>query len=232
MKTIEAGGMVKLYKDLAKISPKYSTLQADTATALDTPTHAHTDVEVGANLKKLETQPELKLLEGPKKVLLLEGPKPQPYIHGKNYNPGDIVVIDTKQYVIQPNCGEAGSGYKHYAEVHPDLLQKEIDWPIDSKVQTKFNSHKKHFGMEKNNWSNPSKEIFKQRIIEHISDPDTIPIAGRYARSKQDVVHYFNPKTKLNVMKSMDGKFISGWELSDEQITYLQIIGKIGGDNK
>ena len=55
----------------------------------------------------------------------------------------------------------------------------------------------------------------KKKLIAHVNDPNTIAIAGKYTRGGvKDVVHYYNPKTEINVMKDKQGKFISGWRLS------------------
>lgn len=61
---------------------------------------------------------------------------------------------------------------------------------------------------------------FEQALKNHIDDPLTNKITGKY-RWSQDVYHYYNPETKLNVMTKPDGNFISGWKLSDTQLTDL-----------
>ena len=44
----------------------------------------------------------------------------------------------------------------------------------------------------------------------------------------QDVFHYFNPETNLNVMVNpVNNKFISGWLLSPDQILNLKNNGNI-----
>ncbi|SFT95490.1 Colicin D [Kosakonia arachidis] len=70
---------------------------------------------------------------------------------------------------------------------------------------------------------NPNAEglkSFEQALKSHIDDPLTNRITGKY-RWNQDVYHYYNPETKLNVMTKPDGNFISGWKLSDTQSTDL-----------
>ena len=42
-------------------------------------------------------------------------------------------------------------------------------------------------------------------------------------------MHYYNPKTEINVMKDKQGKFISGWKLGDEQRPIFEKTGKLGG---
>ena len=44
----------------------------------------------------------------------------------------------------------------------------------------------------------------------------------------QDVYHYYDPRTKLNVMVDRNtNKFISGWRISDEQIINMKNNGNI-----
>ena len=44
----------------------------------------------------------------------------------------------------------------------------------------------------------------------------------------REVYHYYDPKTQLNVMVDRNtNKFISGWRLSEKQITNMKITGNI-----
>ncbi|KAF6664345.1 hypothetical protein CKF42_09125 [Pantoea sp. ARC270] len=67
---------------------------------------------------------------------------------------------------------------------------------------------------------------YEQAIKAHIDDPVTQQIVGKY-RWNQDVNHYFNPETKIDVMTRPDGNFISGWKLSDTQISDLKGEGNV-----
>lgn len=129
---------------------------------------------------------------------------------------------------------EAGSGFKHHKNIDINLLKKEVNLPNDlnnPKLRAKFNDHGDDFGMKGLNFNRKNAELFKQNIRAHISSPETIPIAGEYTRGGVgDVVHYYNPTTQRNVMKDMNGDFISGWKLSEKQQKWLQETGKIGGD--
>lgn len=53
-----------------------------------------------------------------------------------------------------------------------------------------------------------------------------LEIAGTY-RTTEKVVHYFNPKTEVNVMKDINGKFLSGWKLKCKQLLHIKIDGNI-----
>ncbi|WP_276308265.1 colicin D domain-containing protein, partial [Mixta theicola] len=63
-------------------------------------------------------------------------------------------------------------------------------------------------------------KAFEQALKRHIDHPLTHKITGKY-RWNQDVYHYYNPETKLDVMTNLDGNFISGWKLSKTQIVNL-----------
>ncbi|WP_353614504.1 colicin D domain-containing protein [Mangrovibacter phragmitis] len=67
---------------------------------------------------------------------------------------------------------------------------------------------------------------YESALKSHIDDPLTTQITGKY-RWSQDVLHYYNPETKLNVMTKPDGTFISGWKLSDTQVTSLTGDGNV-----
>lgn len=65
-------------------------------------------------------------------------------------------------------------------------------------------------------------KLYEQALKAHIDDPLTQQIAGKY-RWNQDVNHYYNPETKIDVMTKPDGNFISGWKLSETQISDLKV---------
>lgn len=67
---------------------------------------------------------------------------------------------------------------------------------------------------------------FELALKEHIDDPLTHQIIGKY-RWNQDVYHYYNPETKIDVMTKMDGNFISGWKLSETQMSDLTGEGNV-----
>ncbi len=41
------------------------------------------------------------------------------------------------------------------------------------------------------------------------------------------MLHYFDPKTQLNVMINMEGYLEGAWKLSEEQIRYLLSTGAV-----
>ena len=80
-------------------------------------------------------------------------------------------------------------------------------------LQKKF-KHAKNFGILGN--YNPAKrDLFQRKLIEHM-----ISTHARLDTYRgNEVYHYFNPDTKLNVMiNPKTNKFISGWLLEGEQL--------------
>lgn len=85
-------------------------------------------------------------------------------------------------------------------------LQKKFKHAVDFNISGNVNSE----GLKS----------FEKALKAHIDDPLTQKITGKY-RWNQDVYHYFNPETKIDVMTKMDGNFISGWKLSETQMSDL-----------
>ncbi|WP_084212822.1 colicin D domain-containing protein [Candidatus Jidaibacter acanthamoebae] len=55
---------------------------------------------------------------------------------------------------------------------------------------------------------------------------DIIVIAGTH-RGTEKVIHYFDEKKGINVMKDLEGNFVSGWKLHPSQIQELKDRGNI-----
>ena len=95
---------------------------------------------------------------------------------------------------------EAGYGYKHVTALDTSLLEKTISFS-DTQIQKKYKHAQKYFGI-KGNYNKGNAGMFKNKLIEHIKNPDTIAIAGKY--HVKEVVHYYNPKTNINVSVLMN----------------------------
>jgi peptidoglycan hydrolase-like protein with peptidoglycan-binding domain len=93
-------------------------------------------------------------------------------------------------------------------------------------LQKKF-KHAEEFGIF-GNPNNKKLEEFKKALQNHINSKETEVIKGTYHKEK--VIHYFNPRTQINVMRDANGKFKSAWKLSEKQIKYLTQDGKLGGN--
>lgn len=88
----------------------------------------------------------------------------------------------------------------------PQQLQKKFKHAVDFNVS-----------------GNPNTEglaSFKQALKAHIDSPTTTKITGKY-RWSQDVYHYYNPETNLDIITNPNGDFISGWKLSRTQVADL-----------
>ena len=92
-------------------------------------------------------------------------------------------------------------------------------------LQSKYDKHAKDFGVI-GQFNSKNAKQFELSIQSHVSSPKTLVIKGTY-KQKQDVIHYLSPSTRLNVMKGMDGKFISGWKLNSSQFENVLTRGSL-----
>ena len=65
---------------------------------------------------------------------------------------------------------------------------------------------------------------FQEILESHMRE--VTPIRGTY-RGTQQVIHYFDSKTGLNIMTDMNGNLVGGWKLSLDQIKYLLLTHSI-----
>ncbi len=108
-----------------------------------------------------------------------------------------------------------------------DLIDMELSREAKfspAQLQSKF-KHAPDFGI-KGNYNKGNIEKFRKTLINHINDPDVIPIRGTH-RKTQPVLHFYNPNTELNVMLKTDKNFISCWKLGEGQIFDLLKTGNI-----
>jgi hypothetical protein len=90
-------------------------------------------------------------------------------------------------------------------------------------LQHIFSRHAKDFGVT-GNWNKSMAGEFEGVLQGHMKG--LTPIQGTY-RGTQQVLHYYNPSTGLNVMTDMSGNLVGGWRLSADQIRYLLSTGAI-----
>ncbi|MCB9996614.1 MAG: peptidoglycan-binding protein [Rhodospirillales bacterium] len=86
-----------------------------------------------------------------------------------------------------------------------------------SQLQKKF-KHAKVFGI-KGNMNNKNLAAYKKALEDHVKSPKTRAIKGTYRG--QEVTHYYNAATRINVMRNVNGEFMSGWKLRSIQISNL-----------
>lgn len=99
---------------------------------------------------------------------------------------------------------------------------------ISAKRLQKKWKHAKDFGVS-GNFNKANAERYRKAIDDHVKNTNTVPIPGEYTRGNIQVVHYLDKTTGVNVMKDLDGNFVSGWKLSTEQLNNVLKTGKLGG---
>jgi RHS repeat-associated protein len=91
-------------------------------------------------------------------------------------------------------------------------------------LQKMFGKHGADFGL-KGNW-NPSRATDISRAIHiHINDAAVKIIKGTYRG--EDVVHYVNPNTGLNVFSNLSGELLGVWKLGAEQLKSVLKTGRL-----
>jgi len=115
------------------------------------------------------------------------------------------------------------AGIQHNNNQQDSYYEPSLNSTFEKKqLQKKFN-HAKDFGVE-GNFNPANRDLYQRKLIEHMKS--THACLGTYRG--QDVYHYYNPNTDLNVMVTRsNNKFISGWRLSPEQILNMKNNGNI-----
>jgi hypothetical protein len=86
-----------------------------------------------------------------------------------------------------------------------------------------FKKHGADFGLT-SNW-NPSRAAeFSAAVNSHINSPGLRIIPGSY-RGQSGFVHYLDPRTGLNVVTDVNGNFVAGFELYENQLSDLLSTG-------
>jgi hypothetical protein len=94
----------------------------------------------------------------------------------------------------------------------------------DRELQKTFSKHGPDFGLSGNR--NPGRATdVSQGINSQVNAPSVQAIHGTYRG--QNVVHYLDPKTGLNVISDPSGGFISGWQLGLEQLESVISSGRL-----
>lgn len=92
-------------------------------------------------------------------------------------------------------------------------------------LQKKF-KHAAAFGVA-GEYNSQTAAAFEAAILAHLQKPGVVEIAGRYRR--EQVKHYFDPLTNLDVIVDAGDNFISGWRLTPAQVSAITTTGDIGG---
>jgi Colicin D len=67
--------------------------------------------------------------------------------------------------------------------------------------------------------------MFERAIRAHVEDETTLMIPGTYRG--EPVTHFAHLQTGLNVMRDMQGAFVSGWRLPLVQLTHVLVRGSL-----
>ena|SRR5476649_2309530 len=86
--------------------------------------------------------------------------------------------------------------------------------------------HAAHFGIN-GNANSVTLLAFEAALATHVNAEATEMRSGTYRQTA--VTHFIDQSTRLNVMRDRNGKFLSGWALSEMQLAYLLSTGKLGG---
>ncbi|MDV8023883.1 colicin D domain-containing protein [Rhodococcus sp. IEGM 1330] len=104
---------------------------------------------------------------------------------------------------------------------------KRID-PVDvtfdaGQIEKKF-KHAADFGVSEPRGSDGFRH-FTERVREFMVDPKTEHISGTYRGD--EVLLSVNPDTKLIVVQGPDGRFVTGWEMSEDQMASVLSEGRL-----
>ncbi|WP_218080639.1 colicin D domain-containing protein [Anthocerotibacter panamensis] len=93
----------------------------------------------------------------------------------------------------------------------------------DKQLQKKF-KHAVDFGIT-GSFNSENAQLLRSAIETHIRDSSTKMISGMYRG--QNVVHFVNPQSGLNVIRDLSGNFLSGWKLNSQQLNYVLTKGSL-----
>jgi Colicin D len=133
------------------------------------------------------------------------------------------ISIATRMMLRGGLRGRAGYAIGRYLSQFPS---RALRFPTGQLQHAFSRGHAADFGM-KGTWNKATGEEFRQALAAHTRDRGTLVIEGTYRR--EQVTHFFNPRTGLNVFRDADGSFWSGWRLNAKQTVHLLRTGSLGG---
>ena len=118
--------------------------------------------------------------------------------------------------------GNQGNGSK---KGDVSYFHSELDCIFEyTQLQAKY-KHAHQFGVD-GNYNIVNRKLFKEALIDHMMEIK--PIKGTF--HKKPVLHYLDEVTGLNVIVDRNTKkFISGWELTPQQMEHVIEDGNLGG---
>lgn len=107
-------------------------------------------------------------------------------------------------------------------------MQYQTEYRISElQLCKKFDKHAHDFGIL-GHCNAQSLAEFKSAIEALLQDSNVKVIVGTFRRHRP-VIYYFEPNTRLTIMLSDTGDFVSGWKLSLMQEKWLLETGNLGG---
>jgi len=119
---------------------------------------------------------------------------------------GPLAKTATREVIIPAARASASTAMRLSSELTAKV--RDVDWIRNaptSQLQKKF-KHAEVFGI-KGNQNKENLEAYKKALENHIRSPDVIVKKGTL--HKKEVTHYYDTKTRINVMKDNTGKFKS-----------------------
>lgn len=92
-------------------------------------------------------------------------------------------------------------------------------------LQHVFGRHARQLGFS-GNWNSENASVFAQFLKSQVESTSVQVIQGTY-RSTQQVLHYYDSYSRINVMTDLQGNLVSAWKLSQKQIDYLLKTGNV-----
>jgi len=130
--------------------------------------------------------------------------------------------------IWDPSAGSSSTPASATAASTATPAEQKVAVTFDPKqVQSKY-KHAVEFGVT-GNYNPDNSKKFQDAMQTLIDAPGTKKKDGVYTRGNLDVTFYYDPTSKLMVMTTRDGKYISGWKLTDAQLQHIEKDGKVGG---
>jgi RHS repeat-associated protein len=92
-------------------------------------------------------------------------------------------------------------------------------------LQHVFGRHARQMGFS-GNWNSDNANAFAHFLKSHVESTSVQVVQGTY-RSTQQVLHYYDSASRINVMTDLQGNLVSAWRLSQKQIEYLLKTGNV-----
>jgi RHS repeat-associated protein len=135
--------------------------------------------------------------------------------------PGGVGILRQAGKAAE-GLGDAARGGAQILQSAGAAVNRHVNFGA-RQLQSKF-GHAADFGVT-GPWNRAAGEAFQRALQAHVGDAATLVIKGTYRG--QEVTHFLNPTTGLNVMRGADDAFISGWRLNPAQLENVLTRGSL-----